>query len=525
MLRIVGKLRRPHRELTLGWRCKSKQFPEEGFVISIGGSISTTTEEFPGWSETLKLDDTATLINPVDFDWHADIILDTIDGIAKFRQRYSPVHIMVEGNSLSPPLPNLVEVDRIPSSRFYLLVMEQFDALINEWGTEECSAFESIRVDRGLPPGWKLYQIDSVCSDNRVRQLIPRLALPLELKLNLIGGLKPYALKRYTFFNFAPPRLDAEGADRVYCERLDTGQVFETSAVGTLEPTARSFRLCVAQGQTTVCHNIEFVEDFEWLPNTIPQTILWDGSEASGSGLPATSGALYFGPDVPPYCPSVDDSLGPTPPPEEAKAQQAPAAVASSSAWLKLALSLDLSNRSEQRAILLSKATLARLRLLIHARPKRLTLSEKFIFKCEPMKTILRQSHTEAPFPFRLNLPEKNIDQPLQSTITKDPLANDSSGLNTTNSPAPSHPVVISKLFRIEKVKTSLSLPLAQASRNRIQFPDARSLRVLHKNKHRQKSKPFTWTQEFAERHPQAPASCQGRDDLTPFFTKLSDDL
>lgn len=219
-------------------RCRSsRDFPAEGFVLQSEAGEFTCEESALGWSTTLISSTDGTEFDAFRCNWAEGWRLLDAEQQWSFNLPASPVRIFVNGSHAG--LPGLVECQQLPlRTTFYLAARQEHCELLANWGAAGCCGFREINILHGLPTGWRFFELESVQSDELVREQLPLLALPRTLRLELEGGLRISQGNR--FFRFAPPVVRVIGgtlADTPTCNGirlLDT----TTPDLYTLPPEA-----------------------------------------------------------------------------------------------------------------------------------------------------------------------------------------------------------------------------------------------------------------------------------------------
>jgi hypothetical protein len=213
-------------------RCRtSEDFPDGGFVLlrELRAERMACKEHAMGWSTELFLDGNQGVFDASSLDWTQGVIARSGDGAWIFRLPASPVRVFQSGAPHS--LPGLVESGRLPrQTDFYLACNDSAEHLIRTWGSSSCAEFEELRIESGLPPGWKLYWGRNVQSDRLVRDAFPILTLNETVRLHFDGGIQ-HARNRY--FTFALPQLVLDGSE--------TGITVNVNNVSLRESQRRSF--------------------------------------------------------------------------------------------------------------------------------------------------------------------------------------------------------------------------------------------------------------------------------------------
>jgi hypothetical protein len=211
-LRLCCHLDRVAARLAITLRCKSSQeLPEAGLAIQWDSRGVRAVCEDHGFGWSTELID-AGQMRPVSVgqtDLLRGVVAHTEDGIWAFRLPGSELRIFEAGGNYG--LPGLVECGRLPrQGTFYLLCIDRVVSEIVTWGQADCTRFEEVAIDEGIPSGWKMFAGSEPKSDARIRDAFPALALNQGVRLRCDGGIQH---TRNRYFTFAPPRLWLEGGD------------------------------------------------------------------------------------------------------------------------------------------------------------------------------------------------------------------------------------------------------------------------------------------------------------------------
>ncbi len=223
-LRLCLTVDRVARQTAVTLRCRvNRDFPEDALLLSKPDlPAPLSAEEFiQGWSSPLR-DDSAKFVDASRFNWTEGLVLKEERLGWEFKLPGQLVRIFVNGSGEG--LPGLVEVHAVPRSQpFFLAYHDDSWPFLERWAREECTNFSDYEITAGMPSGWHLASIAEAKNDKAVREIFPVLALPISVRLRLLGGIR--SSSGNNFFAFAPPDLSIEGGDgdvEVWCmgERL-----------------------------------------------------------------------------------------------------------------------------------------------------------------------------------------------------------------------------------------------------------------------------------------------------------------
>lgn len=181
-------------------------FPEGGLSLKDGrGKAAYVCSEYrAGWSTPLKTRD-GQVFDATSFDWTSAHVLR--DQTHKWTFRWHAAHARIFVNGRPYGLPGYVEARQVSlGAPMLLAVQEDLQGLVEAWG-QDPSTNEGFRDlgSKGLPRGWKLYNVDSVKDTTALQENLPAFAPTTEVRLTLIGGIRHTRPDEY--FCFAPPSI------------------------------------------------------------------------------------------------------------------------------------------------------------------------------------------------------------------------------------------------------------------------------------------------------------------------------
>ena len=140
-----------------------------------------------------------------ELDWqHGDELKGDNTGI-KFVFAGGNVRIFESGGE---GVAHLIERGRLPAhGAFWLAVVGHANDVI-EWGQNNCKGWQEVRVDVGLPRGWKLFKAEEALTTVGIEKKYPSLCLPSFARIVLTGGLKLGKTSRY--LSSSPPQVLAQ---------------------------------------------------------------------------------------------------------------------------------------------------------------------------------------------------------------------------------------------------------------------------------------------------------------------------
>lgn len=265
----------------------NRDFPEGAMVLE-GPSLpsAVTCDEFAhGWSSVLQ-DDQGRPLNAAVFDWRNDLVLRENHLPWVFKLVGRSVRVFVEGTSEG--LPGLVELFGIPGNRrFYLAFDGALWPRLESWAIRECVNFNDYGRLDGLPTGWHFASVERADGDTLIRQSVPILSFPTELRIRLVGGVRSEA--GGSFFSFAPPAIVVDGGDgneEVLCEGLRMSKSDSHYELPRSLPLETRISISVQRaGQLLARHSLYLTGQFRWqLRDPIVEFDRW--------GMPALSDSM-----------------------------------------------------------------------------------------------------------------------------------------------------------------------------------------------------------------------------------------
>ena len=182
------------------FRCKRKaSLPEESFMIKSNGSEWDVIPSSSSLSE--KIERFAIT------DWKKDLTVESEK--YRFHYRGEKYKIFTSASDLGASV--WISGQRLlPGRPFYLAAHDSLSEKIQEWGRLECDICRALDFDfSGLPKEWRLFKIQGVRGDTKIKHDMPALAIDKKLRMRFEGGIR---LNRGNhFFNFAPPKIFIAG--------------------------------------------------------------------------------------------------------------------------------------------------------------------------------------------------------------------------------------------------------------------------------------------------------------------------
>ena len=210
-LRLCLEINRPARKIRTSLRVFARRdYPDE--PLRIAGLTSETlecAEFYDGWSTPFKLPGSGSEYQPDQTGWKSG--LTGADNRTGWRVRLEPARARVFVDGREWMLPGLVEVLELPrDAPFYIAFDETAADTVEEWLVSDCEGWQPIPINVGLPSGWSFGTAARASSDRGISDIRPGFAHIDRVSIRHIGGV--HALRRNTYFSFAPPHLIISGA-------------------------------------------------------------------------------------------------------------------------------------------------------------------------------------------------------------------------------------------------------------------------------------------------------------------------
>lgn len=192
-------------------RCKSAcPLPEAGLRLTSANFPQPTIcdEDTLGWSTELVYAESGNPVDASTLSWSSPF--ECIDENHSWRAAMagSSVRLFVRGSQFG--LPNYVETTKLSRGVDFLIAACDRIQQIELWGRQSCANFQEIKIVSGLPDGWRLFSADRADDDSAIRELLPRLALPSNLRLTFVGGIRTQEGNSTRFFDFALPKIQVD---------------------------------------------------------------------------------------------------------------------------------------------------------------------------------------------------------------------------------------------------------------------------------------------------------------------------
>lgn len=167
------------------------------------GKDFTVEVERRQWSQPLLIGNN--VAQATELDWQQDDELKGVNADLKFVFVGGKVRIFESGSD-GPG--NLIERGRLPVHGAFWLAVIAHSTDVIEWGQKNCRGWQEVRVDAGLPRGWRLFKAEEAITTIGIEKKFPSLCLPSFARIILTGGLKLGKTSRY--LSSSPPQVLAQ---------------------------------------------------------------------------------------------------------------------------------------------------------------------------------------------------------------------------------------------------------------------------------------------------------------------------
>lgn len=219
-LRLSCRVDRIAKRVQFSLRCRSRHdLPEEGMGLRLDGVQETLkcSDYVMGWSRELTTEADSQVFDGAKIDWSAGCWGTAGDLGWRFRLPASDVRVFEDGAAYS--IPGIVEVPRLQKERpFYLTCHSRAAEPIEAWGKSQSNGFTDLRIEAGLPAGWKFYYSSGATNDELIRRFFPALAFNSTVRVYFEDGVRSTANQ---YFSFGLPQVVIDGASdgvEVYCD-------------------------------------------------------------------------------------------------------------------------------------------------------------------------------------------------------------------------------------------------------------------------------------------------------------------
>jgi hypothetical protein len=195
---------------SLRCRLNNRESPDDKleFRSKNTGEILIAFEDTLGWSSELSLDTTGGVMDASLLRWTESFEIEEERLGWRFRTSTDPVRIFK--SAVSEGLRGLVEVQSIPQNEmFYIACHANAHRTVEDWLLKDCKGMKQIPLTRGLPLGWKFFEVGSVVTVERISKVYPNLSFSQALRIVFRGGV--HSSYGNNYFAFCPPLIELEG--------------------------------------------------------------------------------------------------------------------------------------------------------------------------------------------------------------------------------------------------------------------------------------------------------------------------
>ena len=184
--------------------------PDDDFTLEGNGYKLNISSSWPKTSnKTMPKISNKTIID--DIDWKKSLSFESEHD--KFRYVGGKYKIFTSAQNLG--IEGWISGQRCdPSKRFYLAVHKSISSKIKTWGESSCNEFKFIAFD-GMPSSWNLFEVKGIINDEKIREIIPSLAIEKSIRMRFSEGIRVSRGNR--FFNFSLPKILITGQGGVEC--------------------------------------------------------------------------------------------------------------------------------------------------------------------------------------------------------------------------------------------------------------------------------------------------------------------
>lgn len=233
-LRLCLKLNRVASSAEASLRCRlnNRECPDDKLELrsKSTGKILIAFEDTLGWSSELSLDTTGQVMDASLLRWTEAFEIEEERLGWRFRTSTDPVRIFK--SAVSEGLPGLIEVQSIPKNEtFYIACHASATRTVEDWLLKDCKGTKLIPITGGLPLSWKLFEINSVMTVDRISEVYPNLSFSQIMRIVFRGGVRSSYGNSY--FASCPPKIELEGCsgnEIVSCNGIELNPVPEVSS-------------------------------------------------------------------------------------------------------------------------------------------------------------------------------------------------------------------------------------------------------------------------------------------------------
>lgn len=185
----------------------NRDLPEEEmyFIRQKDHSQWVCTGSLESWTTEFYSSSSNGILDAGKLDWNCGEVF--IDESNQWQLTLKPCEAKLFMIGTKEGLSKWVETNRLLTGEHFLIaVNSQIRTEVHEWGIESCQSFQELRVSKGLPTGWSLYEITNATMSHPI---IDILQLPTSTTIRFVGGIKTRPGNK--FFPFALPKINVEG--------------------------------------------------------------------------------------------------------------------------------------------------------------------------------------------------------------------------------------------------------------------------------------------------------------------------
>lgn len=264
------------------------------------GKVFSVEVERGAWSQPFFIKNN--VAQATELDWHSGDDLKCESAELKFLFAGGQVRIFEAGSN---GVAHLLERGRLPAHGAFWLAVARNTADVIEWGQNHCRGWQEVRVDAGLPDGWRLFKVEEAVSTVSIEQNHPSLSLPSFARIVLTGGLKLGRANRY--LSSSPPQVAAQtppGEFILTCNDLPLtiGPTPISVPLESLqERNVVELRATAAPDKTRKCvFYLVQANSLPWKAGLEFGYSAWNGAAGKDDGT-RISGALVLDREVPPF--------------------------------------------------------------------------------------------------------------------------------------------------------------------------------------------------------------------------------
>jgi len=166
-------------------------------------------------------------------------------------------------SGINQHLRGYLEIHSVPDSQPLVVAYHQSIASkIESWLSKSCRGVSRISITSGIPPEWCFARVDEVFQDDAIADSFPWLAVPDNVQVRFIGGIRVSVGS--TYFRFALPTLLLQGtapADRLYVNNLLLTPDSNGSAALVADEFSDVIKVEVRRNDVAIARRTLFISD------------------------------------------------------------------------------------------------------------------------------------------------------------------------------------------------------------------------------------------------------------------------